>query len=129
MEQDPNNVDFTKLLEKRVLMATSEDFTTFVLELLNPIHPVTPRKMFGGVGIYADGQICALINSTDVLHFKVDDENKADYVAAEARQFMRMPYFEVPADVLENNDELRLWFEKSVAVSKRAGEAKNKKKK
>ncbi len=110
-------------------MATSEDFTNFVLELLNPIHAVTPRKMFGGVGLYADGQICALITSTDVLHFKVDDVNKADYVEAEAKQFMRMPYFEVPVDVLETPDELKVWFEKSVAVSKRAGEVKAKKKK
>ena len=110
-------------------MATSEDFTAFVVELLNPICSVSTRKMFGGVGIYADGQICALISSNDVLHFKVDVENKDDYVEVGAKQFMTMPYFEVPADVLENSDALKVWFEKSVAVSKRAGEAKAKKKK
>ena len=108
-------------------MATSPDYKAFVLELLTPIYPVTPRNMFGGVGIYADDLMCALISSEDELYFKADDQNRPDYKALEAEQFHTMPYFAVPAEVLEDAEVLSVWFEKSIAAAKRMGKPKRKK--
>jgi DNA transformation protein len=85
--------------------------------------------MFGGVGLYCDDLFFALI-SGDALYFKVDDSNRADYVARRARQFMPFPdrperdkriggmgYFELPADALEDADECAAWARRSVAVA------------
>jgi len=110
-------------------MATNPDYKAFVLELLSPIYPVTARNMFGGVGIYADDLMCALITSDDELFFKADDTNRADYEAANAEQFMRMPYFAVPAEILEDQEQLELWLDKSIEAAKHMGKPKKNKKK
>lgn len=101
-------------------MATSPEFTAYVLEQLEPLCPVEARKMFGGVGLYADEGIFAILSSDDVLYFKVDDGNRQDYLAAEMEQFLNMPYYQLPVDVLEEPDALRVWLQKSLDVARRA---------
>jgi TfoX/Sxy family transcriptional regulator of competence genes len=41
-------------------------------------------------------------------------------------QFGRMPYYEVPLDVLESPEDLRLWMGKAIEVARRAAENKKK---
>ena len=80
--------------------------------------------MFGGVGIYSGDVFFALI-ARDVLHFKVDDTNRAEYEIAGAKPFkpyadraMTMPYYAVPVSVLENEEELSKWAKRAIAVAK-----------
>ncbi len=105
-------------------MATSPEYAEYIIDLLTPHYPVTTRKMFGGVGIFCDYGMCALITSEDVLHFKVDDENRADYEAADMAQFHRMPYFQLPEALLEDADELEVWLAKSIDAAQRAQKKK-----
>ncbi len=107
-------------------MATTPEYRDYILDLLNPIYPVHDRKMFGGVGIFIEEGMFALITSEDVLHFKVDDQNRAEYETADMPRFGRMPYYEVPLDVLESPDDLRLWMGKAIEVARRAAENKKK---
>ena len=44
-------------------MAVSDDQITHALELFDGVGPMTTRKMFGGLGIYADGKIFAVLMS------------------------------------------------------------------
>lgn len=81
--------------------------------------------MFGGAGLYCDGLFFALV-ADDVLYFKVDDSNRADYEAAGMGPFKPFPdkqgvmqYYEVPIDVLENRQTLRDWAEKALDVARR----------
>ena len=105
-------------------MAVSSDYLQYVLEQLSGVPRVTSRRMFGAVGLYSDGLFFALIDS-DTLFFKVNDSNRGDYVARNMAAFrpfpdkpdLSMSYFEVPADALEDRDELALWARKSVAVA------------
>jgi DNA transformation protein and related proteins len=105
-------------------MAVSSDYLQYVLEQLAGLAQVTSRRMFGGMGLYCDGVFFGLIDD-DTLFFKVDDSNRGDYVArgmAAFRPFKDRPdqsmaYFEVPADALEDRDELALWARKSVAAA------------
>jgi DNA transformation protein len=104
-------------------MAFSESFKDYVLEQLIDIGNVTVKKMFGGAGLYLDGIIFALI-AGDVLYFKVDDSNRIDYKQVGMGPFqpfddkpMVMPYYEVPADVLENREQLADWAKKAIVVS------------
>ncbi len=105
-------------------MSVSNDFLAYVIEQLGPIPRVTSRRMFGGVGIYADGVFFAIIDD-DVLYLKVDDSNRADYERRGMGPFCPVPdepekamgYFSIPADVLEEPEELARWARKSVQVA------------
>ena len=67
-------------------MAVSASFVEFVLEQLEPVGAITPKRMFGGVGIYAGDLFFALL-ADDVLYLKADDSNRADFEAAGAGPF------------------------------------------
>lgn len=106
-------------------MPVSEQYLDYVVDQLGCIGPITAKRMFGGVGLYFDSLFFGLI-AGDVLYFKVDDENRGAYEAARAKPFQpygdesySMSYFEVPVDVLEDVDQLKLWAKGAVAAAKR----------
>lgn len=116
-------------------MAVSTEYRDFLIEMLEPLGTVTARAMFGGAGVYVDGTIIGLIAS-DVLYFKVDDANRTDYETHGMGPFVPfadkpfpMSYWEVPADILEDQDELCAWAQKAWEVSRRAGSKKGRKRK
>ena len=59
----------------------------------------------------------ALISGA-ALYFKVDDSNRAGYEAAGSERFSPMPYYEVPAEVLEDEDVLREWLAAALQVAR-----------
>ncbi|HEY2153657.1 MAG TPA: TfoX/Sxy family protein [Vicinamibacterales bacterium] len=104
-------------------MPVTESFTAFVVEQLDSVGAITPKRMFGGVGIYADGIFFAILDN-DRLFLKVDDSNRADFIAAGKGPFQpygpggeTMQYYEVPVAVLEDVDELGRWAAKAIAVA------------
>jgi DNA transformation protein len=112
-------------------MPVSSDFRDFVLEQLRRVAPVTSRAMFGAVGVYSNAIFFAIIDD-DIVYFKADDENRAEFLAAGSKAFApygddlhSMNYYELPADVLEDEEALATWMRKSLDAAKR----KKKKKK
>ena len=105
-------------------MAVSSDYLAYVLDQLAGLGGVSSRRMFGGVGLYQDEFFFGLI-ADDVLYLRVDDSNRGDYAARGMAQFrpyadrrhLSMNYYETPAAVLENADELVNWAQRSVAVA------------
>jgi DNA transformation protein len=105
-------------------MSVSGEFRDFVLEQLGDAGRVTPRAMFGGVGLYLDGQFFALIDD-DTLYFKADDATRARYERAGSRPFCPYPdqpekamgYWQVPAEILEDRDELAAWAREALGVA------------
>lgn len=113
-------------------MPVSEGYREYVMGRLERVGQVTARNMFGGVGIYFEGLFCALI-AEDVLYFKVDDTNRLDYEAAVMGPFRSgrqiMQFYEVPEEVLDDDEKLRLWMGKALEVARRKlAENKGKKK-
>jgi DNA transformation protein and related proteins len=115
-----------------VALAVSADFLTYVVDQLRVFSDVSSRRMFGGVGLYADALFFALI-ANDTLYLKVDDSNRNDYVVRGCKAFRpiandpdtySMSYFEIPADVLEDPDELKIWARRSLGVAAAAAAAK-----
>jgi DNA transformation protein len=111
-------------------MAVSEQYLDYVVDQLRCIGDVTAKRMFGGVGLYYDGLFFGLI-AGDLLYFKVDDETRDFYQTAKARPFQpygdesySMSYYEVPVDVLEDTDKLRVWAKGAVAAAARKGKRK-----
>ncbi|MBN2313610.1 MAG: TfoX/Sxy family protein [Sedimentisphaerales bacterium] len=106
-------------------MAVSDEYLTYVIDQLEALGPVRYKRMFGGAGLYFEDLFFGLV-ADDVLYFKVDDSNRADYEAEGMGPFKPFPdkkevmqYYEVPIDVFENKDTLREWAEKAVAVAER----------
>ena len=106
-------------------MAVSDEYLTYVLDQLEAMASVEARRMFGGAGIYCGRAMFALV-ADDVLYLKVDDSNRADFEEAGAEPFRPFPdrsevmsYYEVPADVLENREDLEKWGRKALRVALR----------
>ncbi|HEY7752655.1 MAG TPA: TfoX/Sxy family protein [Steroidobacteraceae bacterium] len=105
-------------------MSVSDGFRDFVLEQLAPAGRVSARRMFGGVGLYLEGLFFALIDD-DTLYFKTDGSNRPRFQAAGSRPFCPYPdrpeyqmgYWQVPAEVLEEADELKVWAREALAVA------------
>ena len=103
----------------------SDGFKAFVVDQLEELD-VTPRSMFGGVGLYARGVMFGLL-SRDRLYLKVDVGTRPAYEAAGMGPFRPYPdsdamtfsYFGVPVDVLESAPELVVWARKAIAVAER----------
>src|SRR5688572_2808270 len=105
-------------------MPVGAAFLQYVLEQLERAGKVTSRRMFGGVGLYGDGVFFGLIDD-DTLYFKVDDTTRADYEARGGKAFrpykdrpeVSMTYYTVPADILDDAEELVAWARRSIAVA------------
>mgnify|MGYP001590181841 CR=1 FL=1 len=111
-------------------MPVSRNYLQYALELLKALGPVTAKRMFGGAGLYLEGLFFALI-ADDVLYFKVDEANKADYLNAGTGPFKpsgsyEMSYYEVPADVLEDEEHLKEWAQKAVTAAMRRSATRRK---
>ena len=108
----------------------SREFANHVCDMLSPLGPVTARGMFGGFGIYLDGLMFGLI-ADEVLYFKADSQSKPPYEAAGMAPFkpwehkpMTMPYWEVPAEVLDEPDDFRAWARSAFEAALRARKPK-----
>ena len=105
-------------------MPSSASFRAFVMDQLGRVvRQIRSRAMFGGFGIYAGDRFFALI-ADDTLYFKVDDSNRPDYEALGMKPFQpygpgseAMKYYQVPADLLDEPEELRPWAEKAIVVA------------
>lgn len=117
-------------------MSISAEFRDHVLDLLTPLGGASARSMFGGAGLYWSGTMFGLI-ADDVLYFRADDGNRADYEAQGCGPFkpfpdkpMTMPYHRVPDDVMEDGEDLCRWARAAWEAARRnAKPIKAKKKK
>ncbi len=105
-------------------MAVSDSYLDFVIDQLAGVGRVRSRRMFGAVGLYADELFFGLIDD-NCVYFKVDDTNRNDFVARGMGPFrpfrdkpdLAMAYYEVPADVIDDVEELATWARKAMHVA------------
>jgi len=104
-------------------LKVSDGFKSYVLDQLDELGDVTPKSMFGGVGLYRRGVFFGIL-ARDTLYFKVDDRNVADYLRAGSQPFKPYPsrsgtmrYYAVPLDVLESPIDLAAWARKAITAA------------
>jgi DNA transformation protein len=105
-------------------MAVQPQYLAYILEQLEGITGLRSRRMFGGVGLYSGDLFFGLIDD-DTLFLKTDGSNSAEYIARNMPRFMPFPerpeavmaYYQVPAEIIEDNEAIRNWARKSVAVA------------
>ena len=107
-------------------MTTRDGFLAYVLDQLNGIEDIVSRPMFGGTGLYA-GTVFFGIIFHEILYLKVDDRTRAAYERAGMKPFTpyaprttTMQYYEVPAGVLENGEDLTAWAQTAIAAAERS---------
>jgi DNA transformation protein len=102
-----------------------------LLELMQAWAPVTARAMFGGHGLYRDGQMFALVTD-DTLYLKVDAETQARFAAAGSAPFIyesatrriEMSYWSAPAECLEHAAAMRDWCQLAFGAALRVATRK-----
>jgi DNA transformation protein len=107
-------------------MKRASGFVAFALDQLDDVDELIARPMFAGVGLYS-GDLFFGIVYDDTLYFKVDEKTRGRYQRAGMRPFKpyadrptTMQYFEVPASVLEDREELTLWAQAAIDTARRS---------
>lgn len=112
------------------------EFVAYLLDQLRAWALVGARRMFSGHGLYRGETIFALV-LRDALFLRADAVSRDDYVAAGMQPFrydrrgrsVEIAYYEVPADLLENPDDLARWADKAYGAALRVAAAKPKSRK
>lgn len=108
------------------------------MEGLAPIPGLRARLMFGGVGIFQDDAMFALI-AEDQLYFKTDAENRGIFEAAGLGPFVymiredgsegRINYYQAPGEALDDPEVMLEWARLGIDAALRAKSKKGEKKK
>lgn len=104
-------------------MKKDEGFRQFVEDQLAGMRGLSCKAMFGGYGLYAGETFFGIIYRGQ-LYFKTDAKTRPAYVARgmkpfrpSAKQTLKT-YYEVPANVLEDGDQLMAWAQQAVRCQK-----------
>ena len=98
-------------------MPASAEFLDFLKEQMADFAAVTPRRMFGGAGLFRDGLMFALV-SDDVLYLKSDAQSAAAFAAENLLPFAYaakhgrrtiMSYHRAPERCLDDPAEMTQW--------------------
>ena len=105
-------------------MAVSDEQIAFVHDLFSDVGSLSTRKMFGGLGIYSEGTIFALMMSDGTLRLKGAGEMPETYAAEGWPQWTytrkdgatsSMPYWLVPESLLDDPEAACGWAKRALA--------------
>jgi DNA transformation protein len=96
-------------------------------ELFAGLGPIRTRAMFGGLGVYCDGAMFALV-ADGVLYLKAEAALADRYAAAGSVPFtyagksrpVRMSYWRLPDSAFDDPDEALGWARPSLALARAA---------
>jgi len=117
-------------------MSANSEYYDYLLEQLEPLGPVSVRRMFGGAGIFYGSVMFALV-ADEELFLKVDEASQVAFEEAgtgpftyesSAKPKVMKSYWRVPDEILDDADDLVAWSRVAVDVALAADRAKQKKK-
>jgi DNA transformation protein len=102
----------------------------FLIDLFSGFGPVTLRRMFSGYGISVDGTNFALALRAG-LYFRADEETIPQFLAEGSKPFSYQQrstakvvtvnsYWELPARLFDDQEELTGWARAALAAAQRA---------
>jgi DNA transformation protein and related proteins len=112
-------------------MTARDDEIAWFCELLEPLGPVTVRRMFGGAGLYADGVIMGL-EVEGALYLKTDDTSRQRFADAGGHPFVyegkgkpiTMSYWTPPEEAMDSVEAMRPWARLALEAALRSAAAK-----
>lgn len=110
-------------------------FQDLLVDLFEPVGGVSFRKMFGGIGIFRQGIMFALV-ADDTLYLRADEASSIDFKAESCGPFVYdgknrphiMPYWRLPERLYDEPEDFRRWALNAFAVAERAKEENPKRK-
>ena len=110
---------------------TESALLDYLIDQLAPLGDVRGRRMFGGHGLYLNGTMVGIIDE-ETLYLKVDSGNRDAYEAEAMTPFtyaskgrrIALSYWEAPAAVIEEPDQLQQWVREAAGAARRAQAAK-----
>ncbi|MFC1824238.1 TfoX/Sxy family protein [Thermodesulfobacteriota bacterium] len=99
------------------LIKKATDSCRQTVEALSGSGEITSKKMFGGYGIFEGGVMFALVNSEGELFLKVNDQNINRFEEAGSKKHGKMPYYEVPEQVLKDHALFVEWAQVSIEIA------------
>jgi len=91
---------------------------------LGKLPELSVRRLFGGAGVYAEDTIFGILYDQR-LYLKTDERTRAAFIergcdALRARSGTKLTaYYEVPPEVLDDEDELLSWARRALEVAQR----------
>ncbi len=101
----------------RLTAEASEAAAEFSSRIM-PLGDISTKKMFGGHGVFEGGKMFGLVDSSGVVFLKATDSNRGRFERAGADAHGRMPYYQIPMDVLDDDDLLLDWVRGAIEASK-----------
>lgn len=107
-------------------MAVSPETRAWVLELFDGVGGVSARAMMGGLSIYSDGRIFAILGPEDRIFIKASGPLAEAMAAEGAEQFVfqkpgqkpgRMGYWTLPDAAVDDPDAACEWARRSLAAN------------
>lgn len=104
-------------------MAITDADIAWVRDVFAQVDAVTTRKMFGGLGIYSQGTIFALIGPQEQLMIKAKEDLATELESLGCTPFVyegktktaHMPYWTLPDSALDDPQEAADWARRSLA--------------
>ena len=106
-------------------MSVSDAEIAFATELFSGLGPLTTRRMFGGVCLYCEGTMFAVIHSDGILYLKAREDLSPDLEAAGSTRWthpraeerkMQMPHWTLPENALDDPDLACEWARRALAL-------------
>ena len=110
------------------------DYVEYLKEVFSEFGSIQPRRMFGGYGIFHKGLMFALV-ADDALYLKADATISSYFTDRELEQFsyekqgksFKMSYYMAPEDIFDEQEEAKIWADRSYAAAVRSKKPKKKK--
>ncbi len=106
-------------------MAVSDEQIAHALDVFGGVGPLTTRKMFGGLGLYSEGRIFAVLMSDGTLRLKgagpmvkvLDSEGweRWTYTREGSDKVTAMPYWRLPDALLDDPETAADWAHRALA--------------
>jgi DNA transformation protein and related proteins len=90
-----------------------------MVEKLSSIEGITSKSMFGGYGIFKDGNMFGIIDKAGQPYLKSNEVIITDFEKEGSVKHSRMPYYSIPDHIFNDYDKLLNWAEKSIAGLKK----------
>lgn len=87
---------------------------------LQALGEITAKKMFGGFGVFLDGTMFAIVDSTGGCYLRSDPTSASRFEERGATRHARMPYWQIPESVRADEETLLSWAQESLAAARAA---------
>ncbi|NUO19379.1 TfoX/Sxy family protein [bacterium] len=112
-------------------MSLNQDILDYYTDRLSLLGKINVKRMFGGAGFYLNGRMFALTDG-ETVYLKGDEQNRARFESRKMEQFapfddkpeMRMHYYSLSSEDLEDDDALRELGMLAVEAANRAAAKK-----